>query len=150
MIFGTGFCAELARKSEIARRFDRIASRSTRATVGLLLTAGASRGSVSKALEACMFLDERELRGPCRSVARLADDDLGNAFGTLIRCAIGITVLFFTIDEHDDVGVLLESARLAQVRQLRSMIGPRLRRARQLRERDDRYLEFLRQPFERP
>ena len=60
-----------------------------------------------------------------------------------------VGVLLLAIDEDDDVGVLLERARFAQVRELRPMIGPRLRRAAELRQHDDRHAQFLGEPLER-
>ena len=56
----------------------------------------------------------------------------------------------FAIDEQDHVRVLLERARLTQVRQLRPMVAARLRRAAQLAERDDGHLQFLREDLQRP
>ena len=58
--------------------------------------------------------------------------------------------MILAVDEHDDVGVLLERARLAQVRQLRPVIGARLRRAAQLRQHDDRHAQLLGEPLQRP
>jgi hypothetical protein len=37
-----------------------------------------------------VFLDERELGGADRAVALLADDDLGDPFGLLVRLAVGV------------------------------------------------------------
>ena len=55
------------------------------------------------------------------------------------------------VDEHDDVGVLFERARFAQVGELRPMIGRALpARATQLRQRDDRDVQLLGQPLQRP
>src|SRR3954462_3714888 len=72
--------------------------------------AGASCGAVSKILEPRVLLDERELGRPHRTIALLADDDLCDPLRALIRRAIGIAILLFTIYEHHDVGVLLEGA----------------------------------------
>ena len=65
--------------------------------------------------------------GAGRAVALLADDDLGDALGFLVRLAVGVAVLLLAEDEHDDVGVLFEGAGLAQVGELRPVIGARLR-----------------------
>ena len=105
---------------------------------------------VREVLEARVFLDERQLRGAGRAVALLADDDLGHALRLLVRLPVVVAVLLLAVDEHDDVGVLLEGAGLAQVRELRAVIGARLRRARQLRQRDDRHVQLLREPLQRP
>jgi hypothetical protein len=48
-----------------------------------------------------------------------------------------IIVVFLAIDEHHHVGVLLDRARLAQVRQLRALVLAVLHLARQLGQRDD-------------
>ncbi len=54
-----------------------------------------------------------------------------------------------TEDEHHEVGVLFERARFAEVRQHRTMIRSRFRGAAQLRQRDDRTAQFLREPLQR-
>src|SRR4051812_924426 len=99
----------------MARKLWRTASRSTRATVGRITLLR----SVREVLEPGVFLDERELGGADRPVALLADDDLGGALGILRDIAVGVAILLLAIDEHDDVGVLLEGAGLAQVGELR-------------------------------
>ena len=96
-----------------------------------------------------MFLDEGELGGADGTVALLADDDLGDPLGRLVRLAVRVAILLFAEDEHDDVGVLLEGAGLAEVGELRAVVGARFGGARQLRERDDRNLQLLGQPFQR-
>ena len=56
--------------------------------------------------------DEREVAG--RAVALLGDDDVGDAL------ALGLLVVeLLAVEEDDDVGVLLDRARVAQVGQLR-------------------------------
>ena len=52
-------------------------------------------------------------------------------------------------DQHHDVGVLFERAGFAQVRQLRPLVGARFRRARQLRQHDDRHVQLLGEPLQR-
>src|SRR4051794_36969100 len=115
MMRGAGRAAE-ARKSEIARKFARIAPRSTLASVGLITgrfyrrparQARRSRAALCEILEARVFLDEGELRGAGRPVALLADDDLGDPFVLLIDLAVLIAILLRAIDEHHHVGILL-------------------------------------------
>ena len=74
------------------------------------------------------LLQEGELDNTCRSVPLLADDDLGQVL--VLRAGV---VLLLAVDEHHDVGVLLECTRLAQVRQQRA-VGPRGPPARGLAE----------------
>ena len=64
--------------------------------------------------------------GPLRCLPMMIS---ATPFGFLVRLAVGVAVLLLAVDEHDDVGVLLEGARLAQVGQLRPMIGARFGRA---------------------
>ena len=63
-------------------------------------------------LEPRVLFDEGQLRRASRAVALLSDDDLREPFGFLIRLAVSVAVLLLAEDEHDDVGVLLEGARL--------------------------------------
>src|SRR5215212_2590402 len=87
---------------------------------------------------------EREDDLPDWAVAVLGDDDV-----RLAR-TLGLTlgVVLVAIDEHDDVGVLLDLARLAQVRQQRLLVRSRLDRARELRHRDHRHLQLAREHLE--
>src|SRR5687767_3881850 len=89
-------------------------------------SAPASAGAVSEVLEARVFLHERELDGAGRTVALLSHDDFGYAFHLRIRLPVVGAVLLLAEDEHDEVGVLLERAGLAQVGELRPVIGSRL------------------------
>ena len=59
-------------------------------------------------------VDEAEPAAVGGAVAVLGDDDL--------RLALPLRVLVVAVDEHDDVGVLLDGARLAQVRQHRPLV----------------------------
>ena len=54
------------------------------------------------------------------------------------------------MDEHDDVAVLFERARFAEIGQLRALVGARLRVPVQLGQGQDRDLELLRQELQRP
>ena len=78
---------------------------------------------------------ELHLYGAGRAMALLADDDLSRAvrrvhlglplevlLGTGARLLHG-EVILLTIDEHHHIGVLLDRARLAEVRELRSKLG---------------------------
>src|SRR5262249_11176133 len=105
--------------------------------------------------EACHAGLELQLNGSGRSGALLADDDLGLAvyrvhFGlpleVLFRAGARLLVLeiiFLAEQEQHDVGVLLDRAGFAQVRELRALVIPVLDLARELREREDRHLELL-------
>jgi biotin operon repressor len=83
-------------------------------------------------------LQEGQLAGARRAVALLADDDLGDAglLGVLV-------VVVVAVDEHDDVGVLLDGAGFAQVAHHGALVGALLDAARQLRQRDHRAAQSL-------
>ncbi len=53
------------------------------------------------------------------------------------------------VDEHDDVGVLLDGPRFTQVGVDRALVGPLFQRAVELRQRHHRTVEFLRQALQR-
>src|SRR5689334_5026295 len=57
-------------------------------------------------------------------------------------------VVLVAVDEHDEVGVLLEVARLPQVGEHRALVGPRLDAARELAERDHRHAELAREDLQ--
>src|SRR5512138_769399 len=96
---------------------------------------------------------EGELTRADRPVALLGDDDLGLAVGALaallpalqalvelvvvlavaLRGLGALGVVLLTVDEHDDVGVLLDRAGLAQVGELRALVLALLHGARELR-----------------
>src|SRR5262245_3476646 len=78
------------------------------------------------------------------TVALLRDDQ----FRLALILIIGFVDLF-TVNEHHDIGVLLDRTRFAQIRQLRPVIALTLfRRAAQLRKGDYGNFEFLRQSFQ--
>ena len=85
-----------------------------------------------------------------RTVALLADDDLGFALERVAVLVHRPVVELLAVEEHDQVGVLLDGARLAQVGELRALVVARalLRRARELRQRDDRNAQLLRERLE--
>ena len=68
----------------------------------------------------------------------------GRSFGGLGA----LDVIFLAEHEHDDVGVLLDGARFAEIGKLRPLILAVFDLARQLRERNDRHGQFLGQRFE--
>jgi hypothetical protein len=72
---------------------------------------------VREVLEPRVLANEREPDGARRTVALLADDQLGDA-GVLFVGLVDV----LAVNEEDDVRVLLERARLAQVRELRAMV----------------------------
>src|SRR3954467_204751 len=77
------------------------------------------------------------------AVAVLGDDQVG-----LTRAVGVLVVVLVAVDEHDEVGVLLDLAGLAQVGEHRALVGPRLDAARELRQRDDRDLELAREDLQ--
>src|SRR5688572_16820802 len=116
-----------ARNAVMARKLERMASRSTRATVGRvtnvcllpcplsLVPCPFSPRTMREVFKPRVLLDERQLRGSDRAVALFADDDLGRSLGLLVRGAVGIAVLLLAENEHHDVCILFESAGLAEV-----------------------------------
>ena len=82
--------------------------------------------------------DERKVAG--RAVALLRDDHVRDPLA--LRVAV---VELLAVEKDDDVGVLLDRARVAQVRELGlALVALALfRRARELRERHDRHLQLL-------
>src|SRR5574341_1891339 len=103
-------------------------------------------------VEAGVFLLEVQPHRACWAVALFADDHLGQAFDAFVRLGIDRAVVeLLPVDEADDVGVLLDRARFAQIRELWAPVlaATLLRRARQLRDRDDGDDELLRQRLER-
>src|SRR3989442_5831106 len=74
--------------------------------------------------------------GPLRCLATISSAmPAFSLFGSLLYTS--------SVDEHDNVGILLEGARLAKVGELGPVIGPRLGCAAQLRQRDDRDVQLL-------
>ncbi len=64
-------------------------------------------------------VDESQLDGSCRSIALLADDDLCNTW--FLASFLGVVLV--TVDEHDDVSILLNRPRLAEVAHHRSLVS---------------------------
>src|ERR1051325_1343337 len=87
---------------------------------------------------------EHELEVADRAVALLGDDDLGDSL--LFRVLV---VNLVAIDEGHEIGILLDRTRLAKVGELRPVIARALLgAARQLRERQHRYVELFRDRLE--
>ena len=76
-----------------------------------------------------------------RAVSLLGDDELGDGALRLVL----LVVIEVAVDEADVVGVLLDGARLAEVRELRALplLAPGLDASIELTERDDRELQLL-------
>src|SRR5262249_16937517 len=94
-----------------------------------------------KILEFGELFEESELDRTDRSVPLLRDNEVRLA-GVLFI----LLVDFFTVDEHDEISILFDGSRFAQVRQLRAVIALALLRcAAQLRKGNNRQFEFLSQ-----
>ncbi len=115
-------------------RARRKAPRSARHAVALGLETGRVRGeptvcrpvaiapSARQVGELRVALQERELDRVGRAVAVLGEDHLGQA---LLVGLLRVVVLV-AVDEHDQVGVLLDRAGLAQVGEDRPLVVPLL------------------------
>src|SRR5467141_447593 len=117
-------------------------------------TSSLERGSLARRVivEARVLFLEVQLHGARGAIALLADDDLRDAFDALVGLGVDRAIVeLLPIDEADDVGVLLDRARLAEVGELRPPVlaAALLWRARQLRDGDDRHIELLRECLER-
>src|SRR5581483_11878559 len=94
-------------------------------------------------LELGQEVEEREPRDTGRAVAVLGHDHLRGA------ALVGLRVVdLVTVEEDDDVGVLLERAALAEVREHGPLVGPVLELAVELRERDAGALELAGEDLE--
>src|SRR5690606_13750430 len=60
-----------------------------------------------------------------------------------------LVVVLVAVDEQDDVGILLDGARFAQVGHHRALVGTRFQRAVELGQRHHRHVELLGQGLER-
>src|SRR3974390_2818083 len=90
-------------------------------------------------LETCVLLEEEQVGfagGTVAVLGHLNEGVVGTVDGHLV------VVLGFAIDEEHDVCILLERARLPQVRQLRRLVLACLEIARELRQRDHGDLEL--------
>src|SRR3954469_20020337 len=93
-----------------------------------------------QAQEARVLALEGERHVAQAAVAVLGDDEVG-----LARAVGVLVVVLVAVDEHHEVGVLLDLAGLAQVAQHRALVGARLDSTGQLREGDHRHLELTRE-----
>src|SRR4051794_1455408 len=78
-----------------------------------------------------------------RDISRRAVTVLGHDQVRLARTRGLTLVSILPVQQDDDVGILLERSRLAQVTHHRPLVGPLLRPAVQLADGDDRDFEFL-------
>src|SRR6266566_4457051 len=119
-----------------------------RKTEWSLDTTGLEGGRLARrvVVEARVFLLEVQLHGAGGAIALFADDHLRDALDALVRLGIDRAVVeLLSIDEADDVRVLLDGPGLAQVGELWPAVlaSPLLGRARKLRDRDDGHVELL-------
>ena len=108
-------------------------SGSARVAAHAPMSRAALRNCVSDGLEVSRIVSV----GPLRCLATMSS-----------ACVLLLGVGVVAVDEHDDVGVLLDGARLAKVGELRSLVGARLRVAVELGERDHRDVQLLGQELE--
>ena len=80
--------------------------------------------------------------GPFRCLARCT------SASPCWSCRVGVVVLV-AVDEHHEVGVLLERPGLAEVGEDRPLVVALLDRARELRQRQDRHVEVAREHLQR-
>src|SRR5215468_437827 len=111
---------------------------------------------------------EVERHGADRAVALFGDEDVGDVvdlravllpalhplvefLDSLVRPLLGLgalVIVLLAIDEHDDVGILLDRAGFAQIGELWPLVLALLDRARELRERQDRNVQLLGYAFQ--
>ena len=98
--------------------------------------------ALGEIVEAGVLAVPPDLHRVDRAVALLGDDELRD-----VPVRRFLVVVVVAVDEADVVGVLLDGARLAEVRELRALalLAARLDGAVELRERDDREAQLLRQ-----
>ena len=110
-------------------------SGAAKSSIGGPSPAGCSTGaSLTGAIgELRVVLQEDQPDGADRAVAVLGEDQLGAA-----RILGVLVVVIVAVEEADHVRVLLDRARLAQVREDRALVGALLRGAGELGDADDR------------
>ncbi len=96
-------------------------------------------------LEARVFTNESHVNGANRPVTLLTDDELRNA---LVIWVVRVIHLI-PVNEGNDVRILLDRARLPQIRHHGALVGALFERAVKLRKRHDRAVELLCQTFQR-
>ena len=100
--------------------------------------------------EARLLLEETQVDVAHGAITMLGDDDLSHAGRGHAVFVLVDAIILRTVDESYDVGVLLDGARLAQVRKLGTLrTAAHLRGAAQLRQGDDRHVELLGDGLER-
>ena len=78
----------------------------------------------------------------------LGNDDFGFTF--VVVSLFTDKVVFLTMDEHDDIRILFDRPRLAQVAKARAVVLGCFRLAIKLRQTEYRHVEFSRQTFQAP
>src|ERR1043165_1045634 len=73
-------------------------------------------------LEARVLLVEEQVHDPRGPVSLFADDDLGFALERVAVLVHRAVVHLLAVQEHDEVRVLLDGARFAQIRELRPLV----------------------------
>ena len=109
-----------------------------------VVTATTGRSAAAQVGELRVPLEERQLDRAGRPVAVLGEDQLGDA----LRVRLLAVVVLVAVDEHHEVGVLLDRARLAEVGEHRPLVVALLDGAGELRQGDDRHVELARQHLE--
>src|SRR5262249_45137829 len=83
------------------------------------------------------------------AVPLLSDDDLGFVLEILALVLVR-DVSRLTVDEHDHIGILFDGSRLAEVGELRPVVGTAIDPSIELRERQNGKLELLGDGLEAP
>src|SRR5437016_8758711 len=105
---------------------------------------GSNDFSIVEALELREAVVEEEFLPPDRAIAMFTHENIGNAL------PFGILVIYvLTVNEHDDVGILLDRTALTEIRQHGNRGLSGFHRTTELRQRDDRHVELLGQGFQR-
>src|SRR5579863_971828 len=120
---GSGFPAEPAKcranvESNVFSRGALLRGRPSFSSVASLLLAAVKVLRAREVVELRVLADERQPNRPDRTVTLFADDDLSRA----LVGAVGVVNLV-AVDEEDHVRVLFDSARFAQVRHHRTLVG---------------------------
>lgn len=98
----------------------------------------------SKAYKLGELLVEEQVYRANRAVTVLGDDKFRYVFIFGFR-----VIVVFAVQEHYNIGVLFQRARFAQVRKHRAFYLTRFHAAAELRQCDNRHIQFTRQCFQR-
>src|SRR3569623_224431 len=121
-----------------------------RYAVRALLFIGSLLARCRVVLEPRVRLVKEEIHETNWSVALLANDDLGAPFERVAVLVGRAVVDLLPVDEHHEIGVLLDGAGLAEIGELGAMVArSMLGRARELRQRDHGHRELLGEGLER-